>query len=337
MRGCRISDEWTFRGFRAVILENELIKITLIPEYGSKIYEFIDKKADRDFLWHNPRLPLRSPVYGSNIDNWWHGGIDIGIPTDFACKYEDEELPYMGELWSLPWNYEIVKRDFKEVSVHTWCYTIIAPLKVELWISLEDDKREIKLKYKVTNVGFNSYNFLFGIHPALDINPSCRLDIPAKKMMIEWDGPDFPLGEKGTEYIWPYAVDKTGKKIDMRIIPPPSSGRFHFHYAMEITDGWLALTDTKSKQGFGMVFPSDIFKAMMIWFGYGGWRNSYCVVVEPWTGYPACLSDAVATGNCSHLEPGEVLEAEAKAMIFEGFKSIERIDPNGNIFGEKQV
>ena len=128
MESCRITDEWRYRDLRTVVMENEFLKVTILVDLGAKIHEFVYKPSDRDFLYHHPRVEPRAPTYGVNVDNWWTGGIDDVIPTGHPCLYNGEEYPFLGEVWSLQWYYDIVNRSKEEVSVHLWRPTIIAPL-----------------------------------------------------------------------------------------------------------------------------------------------------------------------------------------------------------------
>ena len=61
--GCRISDAWTFKGMRTIILENELLRVTVLVDKGSDIVEFRYKPRDLDFLYFAPggiRNPART-------------------------------------------------------------------------------------------------------------------------------------------------------------------------------------------------------------------------------------------------------------------------------------
>ena len=91
--GCRITDKWTYRGFRTIILENSMLRATLLPESGAKLWEFIYKPADRELLWHNPRIEPRPPVFYGDADAWWCGGLDECIPTGHPCNLQGRQLP----------------------------------------------------------------------------------------------------------------------------------------------------------------------------------------------------------------------------------------------------
>lgn len=316
---------------QTVILENEYLKISILIDFGAKIFEFIHKPTDRDFMYHNPRVECRTPVYGVNVDNWWTGGIDEAIPTGHVSIYKGEEYPYLGEVWSLPWSYDIMKRENDEVKIHLWRNTVIAPLKVEKWITLREGERMVRFHHKITNLGASIFEFIWGIHPGFSVNPNSRIDIPAKDVFIEESLPNDRLGKRGTIYKWPYATDKYRNMIDMRKVQPEEAQTSDLHYARELTDGWFALTDTATKEGFGFVFPKDIFKVIWLWLVYGGWRGLYCIAIEPWTGYPAELDMAVKEGIYSTLETGERLECDTLALTYKDVTKVERITANGEV------
>lgn len=337
IEGCRISSEWKYKGMQTLILENEHVKISILTDFGAKIFEFIHKRTGRDFMYHNPRVECRTPVYGVNADNWWTGGIDEAIPTGHPSIYKGEEYPYLGEVWSLPWEYEILSREEDEVKVHLWRTTVISPLKVEKWITLRKGEKSVRFHHRITNLGYSRFEFIWGIHPSFSITPNFRIDIPAEDVFIEESYPDNRLGKYGDIYKWPYATDKNGKKVDMRKVQPAESQTCDFHYAIRLRDGWFALTDTFAKEGFGFVFPKEIFRVIWLWLVYGGWRGLYCAAIEPWTGYPAKLDKAVKEGLYSILEPKGKLECDTLALVYEGVSKVEKITDLGEVFGSDET
>ncbi len=330
---CIITDEWSYRGFKTVILENELIRVTVLPCLGAKIHEFIYKPSDHDFMFHHPRVECRTPVFDVNVDNWWTGGMDEAIPTGHPCSYKGENYPFLGEAWSLNWHYQIQKISGNEVCLYLRRALIISPLIVERWISLKQGERTLNFRHKISNTGYAPFEFLWGLHPGFNITPDYRIDLPADEVQIEESLPSNRLGKSGTLYTWPFALDNEGNQVDMRLVPLPDSGTMDFHYVTGLKEGWLALTDTKKKEGVALVFPKEVFKSIWLWLVYGGWRSTYVAAVEAWTGYPAKLSDAVDHGEYSQLKPGETLECESKLLVYNGFKEIKSIDPEGNVEG----
>jgi hypothetical protein len=337
MEACRISDRWSFNGLQVVVLENRLVRTTVIVDLGARLHEFVYKPLDRDFFWHNPRIEPRLPVFQADIDAWLSGGMDEAIPTGHVSTYRGETYPYLGETWSLRWNYEITSREPSLVEVHLWRHTPISPLRLDRWVAISQDQPIIRMRHRIKNLGHDRFDFLWGLHPCWDVSPSSRFDIPAGEMLIEDSAPSNRLGPKGTRYTWPYASEAlTGRQVDVRRMPAPGLGFGEFHFATELHDGWLAVTDTEAKVGAGLVFPKDVFKAVWLWTTAGNWRGYYVGAFEAWTGYPQKLHDAVDHGVYGSLEAGQELECETALVAFTGVAGVARLGMDGTVVGAPQ-
>jgi hypothetical protein len=96
----RIDAAWAHRGIDAVVPENRAVRAFVLPALGGHVLSLVDKAADRELLWANPRTTPREAPYGANFDDWWSGGWDEIFPTGDRALQHGELLPYMGELWS---------------------------------------------------------------------------------------------------------------------------------------------------------------------------------------------------------------------------------------------
>jgi hypothetical protein len=332
MKDCRISDRWTLNGLQVIVMENELIRTSLLVDLGARMHEFIYKPLDRDFFWHNPRIEPRAPVFQADIDAWLSGGMDEAIPTGHPSTYRNETYPYIGELWSLRWDYDIQQRGPREVEVHLWRNAPISPLRVDRWMSLRQGEPLVHMRHRITNVSHLPFEFLWGIHPCWDVSPGTRFDLPAGEMLIEDSAPEARLGPKGTRYNWPYAVEAaTGRAVDMRQMPSPESGFGEFQFATGLQAGWLAVTDTEARAGAGLAFPHKIFKAAWLWTCAGNWRGYYVGALEAWTGYPQKLHDAVDHGVYASLPGNGVLDCETALVAYSGVKSVSYIGSDGTV------
>jgi len=144
---------------------------------------------------------------------------------------------------------------------------------------------------------------------------------------------DFPQEIAGPEFIWPHAPGRGGDPIDLRRIPPPTAATAHFYYAVELTDGWCALTDTRTRTGFGLAFDPSILTTVWVFGAYGGWRGLYTTILEPCTGYPYDLETAIQQGTCAHLAPGARLETDVTAVLYRDLSEVHHISRGGQIDG----
>ncbi len=329
----RLVRDWAVHGFPAWILENRALRVVVVPELGGKVLELVDKAADRDLLWHNPRTPPRRAPFGAHFDDWWCGGWDEIFPTGDIAPLHGEPLPYMGEMWSVPWTVREEPAPDGAVAITTTGHATIAPARLERRLELRGDEPVLRASYRLTNLDRRPLPFLWGIHPALAVSPAHRIDVPAGRMLVGVSS-DPSLGAVGQSYDWPFlpsAALPDGRR-DMRQVPPPDALVFGGHWATDLREGWLALTDTASRRGLVIVFPADVFRVAWLWQVYGGWRGHYHLALEPWTGYPMRLDEAIAAGAARILGAGETLQAEVAFVVYEGRTSVERVTREGGRF-----
>jgi hypothetical protein len=238
-------------------------------------------------------------------------------------------LPDHGEVWSQPSEWRVVKSDGSDAAVRFVNYGHVLPTRFEKTITLRSGNSFCTVQYRLTNFGRGPIDFLWNIHPAMAVSPSTRLDVPARRGKFErWGSGHF---EGGSEYDWPYALDRTGQKHDLREVYPPESGLADHHYLPEVSEGWYAVTDTKALVGFGLVFPIGVFPHLWLLRTFGGWRGLYTIIVEASNGLSSDLSTTRKSGHCGHLEPGQTIEAEVKAIAYSGATGVKQINPDGSV------
>ena len=325
---CRIDTNWTYRGLDCVRLENDRLAIDILPELGGNIFRLIDKARDHDVLWKSPRVhPHRAPLH-ANFDDHWAGGWDEAFPGGAPSRNRyGDDLPYMGELWTQRAECEVLAAGPDAVELAVRMVTPITPARWERRVRLERGSPALSIHYRLENIGYSPFDFSWGIHPVQNITPASRFDAPVRHGEVDENG-GGTLGAKGDRYDWPMLGS-----LDVRRPLGPDAGCFALHYLTGLDDGWVACTDTVARRGFGLCFDTDIFPVVWLWLVYGGWRGYYHAIMEPWTGYPSPLAEAVAAGRARVLAPGEVLETDVAAVSYGGVQSVSRLRPDGSVEG----
>lgn len=326
----KVSTDWSFNGMQTILLENERLRVVIIPELGAKIWELIYKPKYRNLLWQHPRLKPRPLPFHSVYDDVFFGGWDELYPNDTAETINGEQEPDHGEIWTLPWEFALVKASEEEVTVHLWVDTAVHDSRMEKWITLRRGEAKLRFRHRLTNRGNQDMPFLWKLHAAVAVNEHSRIDLGAKTMYIEDFGPTR-IGRTGVQYEWPYAIDDQGNQVDMRRVLPESSGINEFQYGTELTGGWCAVTDTAARVGMGIAFDLAVFPSCWTFATYGGWRNLNTVILEPCTGYPVSVNDGIAANTHQTLKAGQTIETEVTAVAYEGLTAVSSIDLDGNV------
>jgi hypothetical protein len=319
----RIDTHWTYRGFRAVVLENRHLRAVILPELGAKVWSLLDKAADREALWHNPRVPPRPAHYGATYDDWFCGGWDELFPNDAPASVGGESYPDHGEVWSMPFEWDVATEN-GAATLRMWRSGVATNTSIEKRISLRADEPTLRFGYRIGNGGPGPLDYLWKLHPALRVSPASRIDLPARRVLVD-EGFRDRLGVE--EFTWPQA----GGAVDVRQVPPQEAAACDFYYAVELDAGWCALTDTAARAGFGLAFDPAVFRSVWVFGAYGGWRGLYTTILEPCTGYPYRLEDAIAQGTASRLGAGETLETEVVAVLYRGVESVNHIGSDGEV------
>jgi len=328
--GARILTDWRYRGVQAVVMENEHLRIDVFPEAGAKIYNFIHKASDHNFMWHHPRIDLAPVSLGLPYDDHFSGGWDELFPNDAPGEFQGNFLPDHGELWCRPWDFEVVKNDPDEVVLYLRHRGAVTSTIMEKWLTLRSGECKLRFRHRITNFGKSPLDFLWKLHPAMAVTERHRVDVPGKRG--EFVGPGWSRLENADPvFAWPEARNPKGERADLRFVLPAVSGKRDFVYVSELTDGWCALTDTDRALGFALMFPKEIFPYVWLFMPAGGWRDIHTVILEPCTAYPKDLDLALRKGSISYLDPGGVLECEVTALVYTGVDSVGEIDPDGRV------
>ena len=90
----------------AVVMENDAMRVVVVPEIGGKITSLVSRRTGREWLWKNPHLPLiKPPPDATDFGAFDAGGWDEVIPTVNRCRvpnsaWGERTLTDHGELWT---------------------------------------------------------------------------------------------------------------------------------------------------------------------------------------------------------------------------------------------
>ncbi|NGM70623.1 aldose 1-epimerase [Natronolimnobius sp. AArcel1] len=349
--GPRISTDFTYRGIDAVILENSALRVLVLPGKGGDIVEFRDKRTDVDVLWRTPHnwTPPESRYVPTAAETGWNehypGGWQVNLPVaGGGWEFDGSAYGQHGESALLPWDAEVVRDDGEAVTLRLTVELTRYPFVVERDLTLPAGDSRLEIEESVTNRGERPLEYVWQQHVTLGqplLSSAARLDLPDATGVNPKYGDAFPNArlEGDVEFEWPHAPGRDGTTVDLREIPPEDSTIHDQSFAVDMADGWYALTNPDIDLGFALTFPLEPFESLWYWQPFGGFHESpwfnrnYNVGLEPTTAYPGDPDVQRENGTMKELEPGETVEAEFTATTYGGLESVSDVSPDGTIEG----
>jgi galactose mutarotase-like enzyme len=324
--GARVNDRFRLDGLRVITLENELLRATLLVDRGCDVIELLYKPADVDFLWRAPRAGSRRPIAASCaarsfLDHYEGGWQELFPHASAGTTYAGAELQFHGEVWGLPWDYQILEDEAGEVAVRFWVRTVRLPFYLERTVRLRAGEALLRFEETVVNEGRRELEFMWGHHPAFGapfLDRDSIVDAPARKVQV------------GSELVaWP--VDRSGR--DHRRLVPEGSATEVMKYLHSLREGWVALTSPRRKLGIGLVFDPEVFQYVWLWQEFGYTRDypwfgrAYVLGMEPQSSLPRAHEEG---GRLLRLAGGARLSTELRAVVYHA-RGVRRISREGRV------
>jgi len=205
----RIADERTDQEYTAVFLENEYLKIMLLPELGGRVQRAYDKVRKRDFVYYNQVI---KPALVGLAGPWISGGIEFNWPQHHRPSTFE---PVDFTLQSNPDGSKTVYVNEIEVMFRT---------KGMAAFTLYPDKAYLEISGKLFNRTLFPQTFLWWANPAVKVNDHYQSVFPPDVYAVfdhgKRDVSDFPIAT-GTYYKVDYAPGTDISKYAN--IPVPTS------------------------------------------------------------------------------------------------------------------
>jgi len=349
--GCRVSDAFTYQGRPWILMENEVISVSILPDKGAEFFNITYKPLDLNPLarYSFDLAPTPYPATIPNTDGAFQdynfGGWQEMFPNAGGpASVMGAELGRHGEAALLPWRWQVVTDRSDEVSVCLWVQTRRTPFRLERTVTIRANQANIILDETITNTGKETWPYLWGHHPAFGapfLSSDCVLDVPAGRIETHHQPQGTPTRlPAGAHGQWPKMQDVHGKQIDLRFIPPPTTGTADMFYLLDLKSGWYALTNRVLGAGFALIWDKNVFPVLWVWQEFKGsqgspwFSNAYVTGLEPCTGYAvqgsAGLTEAIKAGYQRHLMAGESLSTRLQAVLFHkpGIQGVREIDAN---------
>ncbi len=350
--GCRVSDDYIYKGLRTLVIENEKLRISVLLDKGADIFEFLYKPLDIDFMLRSPTgvinpafcIPTIASRQGSYLD-FWFGGWQEAFPVGGGpVIYQGAEEGLHGEVSLLRWQHQIAQDDADCVRVDLWVRTLRTPFLLQKTVILRRGESTVTIEERVTNEGHVPLHFMWGQHPCIGapfLDETCVVDAPADTVVTPdesvWPGERTQPGR----WTWPRVPGRDGGTVDLSRVLAAEARVRDAAYLTDFREGWCAVTNGRMRVGFALTWPRSVFPWMWFWQVYGGelrapwFGRTYNIALEPFTSFPNNLDAAMAAGTAPVLEPGTSLSATLRAIVYTGRSRVRSIDDDGRVYGDE--
>jgi tetratricopeptide (TPR) repeat protein len=205
----KIEDEKKLQSYRIVVLENEYVRIEIMPEIGGRIYRALDKTNNYDFVYYNRVI---KPALVGLAGPWISGGIEFNWPQHHRPNTYG------------PVEYVIKQFDDGRATVFVSETDRMYGTKVTTGFTLYPGKAYLEISAQLYNRTPEPQTFLWWANPAVAVNDDTQSVFPPDVTAVfdhgKRDVSRFPIAT-GTYYKMDYSegVDISRYKN----IPVPTS------------------------------------------------------------------------------------------------------------------
>lgn len=274
--------EKKYSNMDAIIMENDNIKLTLLPEIGFKIASMVYKPKEKEIFFQPTNNLYKIPSYGDTFEIYDTSGCDDMIPTIDKCsypigKYKNTILSDHGESWSTSWNAEIKNDkiigsfDLKSL-----------PLTFKKVIYFKDDN-SINMDYTVKNNDDENIIFIWALHGLNAFDENTEILIPKENDRIINVHSSELLGDIGDTHSFPILKEKN---IDLTKLNSYEDKKTYKYYFLEpFKTGTVGLNYKDDNLTYLIHFEPEKIPYVGIWITTGGFKGEYNVAIEPTNGF----------------------------------------------------
>lgn len=295
---------------KKLVLENELLAVTILPELGGKVASFCYKPLDFELAAQSPDGSYRLPEESVHapFGKYDASGLDDAFPNIDAAVWEYDgrtlDYPDHGEIWSSVFAVE----DQDENSVRLVFDSERFGYHYEKTLRLVED--QLILDYRIVNSTDKKLPCIWTFHGLMHYEEDMKLILPEDITEFRNVTDSDVLGKDGLMY------QKENPVWDFTKVPakhPQTSMKFYG--ADRSSTGKCGLEYPSQNVRCRMNYDADKLPWFGVWITAGGFRGDYNLAMEPTNGYYDDILRADKNDSLCVLEPGEVLEFSLKIKM----------------------
>ncbi len=253
----KILDEKVDQEWNAIFLENQYLKIMILPELGGRIQMAYDKTKQRHFIYYNQVI---KPALVGLTGPWISGGLEFNWPQHHR-----------------PSTYQSTSSSIEENpdgSITVWCSEVERMFRTKgmAGFTLYPDNAYLEIKVKLYNRTAQPQTFLWWANPAVKVNDAYQSIFPPDVHAVydhgRRDVSTFPIAT-GTYYKVDYSAGVDISKY--KNIPVPTS-----YMAVESKYNFVGGYENDSKGGLLHIANHHVSPGKKQWtWGHGDFGQAW--------------------------------------------------------------
>jgi uncharacterized repeat protein (TIGR01451 family) len=294
------------KAYTRLTLENEWLRVSLLPELGGRVYEMIFKPTGNNELYRN--TVIKPSPWGPNEQGWWlaAGGIEWGLPV--------EEHGYES---AIPWRYTVIT-GADGITVTLRDADALQPdrLRAAISVFLPNDRAVLIVRPRLENDRNVALNFkwwdnaMLAPGPGNSIgkqgsNPSgtdFKFIFPETHVTVHSTG-DSSLPHEGWAMPWPIYNNRDLSRVQNW------NQWLGFFARPAASQNWVGVIDRAHQEGVVRVFPRSIAQGTkgfaMGWYdpiGSSNWTDDGSYYAELHGGLAPTFWDSASIGAHQAIE-----------------------------------
>ncbi len=336
----KVCVDWSYKGMRTVTLENRLVKVSILLDKGSDIFELVYKPLDIDLIWHsptgyrNPASHIQDVSSPADVFHDYYGGGWNDIFPNYGNPSSNRGAKFVGHAESalLPWNCSESSEKNGIASVNLSADCVRYPIRAEKKITLASDKPLLTISEDLINLGEQSVEISWAQHIAYGepfVGPDLRIDVPATRAVTSTFEVSNSRLAPGMEFKWPLAPGANGGKVDLSRLPERSYRVQEDFPIFDLRPACYDLYNAKLDLGVRVNWNRETFPILWYWLYWGVldypfFGRGRTLALEPTTSSTGRgLADDVEHGSAKILNKNSRLHADLSFNMFRRVKAKE--------------
>ena len=314
----RYQHELSAGGLDIVRLQNDRVDIAIVPQAGGKIFDLIDRRSGRNWLWKNPHIPIsvaqRGSDFGKQLDSGGWDEVLLSVrPGRIRTASEHiAAIPDHGDLLASNWTVEKLQLDANNDLVCDMAATgVAARYRFERRMRIADNSAVVEISYVLRNEGDEALPSYWCAHPLLAIEPDSVIDIAGNRPLRVDDAETRAWCCEETEQRWPKLVLRDGESHDLSQSFASNAARRTFASKIYVRSPHNGSASVLLKDGARLTFRFDPEELpwLGLWINNGAWSGCGSepytnLGLEPATSPYDCINEAIENDAVAWLQPG---------------------------------